>query len=179
MTTDKESRMAYYKTNDPAVSAAWTAYVAKADELQKQGEDFAAMFPNAKPLFSTDIHSGRRFFGLSFTPTAPQPLWTKPDPKCGNVQRPRSSLPAGIKGDERKALKAELDLLAERYKANAPKAKADLEPFLAAMGLGGGRLFFAGYKQVITDDWVYIETTANPGPAMTEILGSEFEAVNK
>lgn len=168
--------MAYYKTSDPAVLAAWKAYQEQADQLQKQGDEFAALFPNAKALFSTDIHSGRRFYGLAFTPAAPQPLWTKPNPKCGNEQRPRNSLPAGIKGDERKALKAELDQLAERYKANWPKDKADLEPFLAAMGLGGGKLFFAGYKQVITDGTVYIETSAAPGGALTEILGSEFDA---
>lgn len=171
--------MAYYKTNDPSVLKAWKAYIDKCDELQIQGDEFAALFPGAKPLFSTDIFSGRRFYGLVFDPPAPQPLWTKPDPKCGNNQWPRNSLPAGFKGEERKALKAELDVLAERYKANKPKDTADLDPFLDAMGLGGGLLFFSKYKQVITDGWVYIETTAKPGPAMTEILGSEFEAVSK
>lgn len=170
--------MAYYKTNDPAVLAAWNEYLQQVDVLTKKGEEFAAMFPNAKPLFSTDIHSGRRFFGLAFTPQAPQPLWTKPDPKCGHVQRPRNSLPAGIKGEERKELKVELDQLAERYKANSPKDKAELEPFLAAMGLGGGRLFFAGYKQVVKDGVVYISTSAKPSETMTEILGSEFDAAN-
>lgn len=170
--------MAYYKTREPAVLAAWKTYLDQCDALQKQGEDFAALFPNAKPLFATDIHSGRRFYGLAFTPVAPQPLWTKPDPKCGSEQRPRNSLPAGIKGDERKALKAELDELATLYKENRPKDKADLEPFLAAMGLGGGKLFFAGYKQVIKDGTVYVETSAKPGEVMQEILGSEFDAAN-
>lgn len=170
--------MAYYKTKDPAVLAAWDAYMRQADQLQKQGDEFAALFPNAKALFATDIHTGRRFYGLAFTPAAPQPLWTKADHKCGYEQRPRNSLPAGIKGDERKALKAELDRLAELYKANRPKDKADLEPFLAAMGLGGGKLFFAGYKQVIKDGTVYIETSATPSEVMTEILGSEFDAAN-
>lgn len=170
--------MAYYKTSAPTVLAAWNAYQEQVDLLQKKGDEFAALFPNAKALFSTDIHSGRRFYGLAFTPAAPQPLWTKADHKCGYEQRPRNSLPAGIKGDERKALKAELDQLSERYKANRPKDKAELEPFLAAMGLGGGKLFFAGYKQVVKDGVVYISTSAKPSEMMTEILGSEFDAAN-
>lgn len=170
--------MAYYKTSSPAVLAAWQTYIEQCDLLQKKGEEFAALFPNAKALFSTDIHTGRRFYGLAFSPVAPQPLWTKADPKCGYEQRPRNALPAGIKGDERKVLKAELDQLGELYKANRPNDKADLDPFLTAIGLGGGKLFFSGYKQVIKDGTVYIETSATPGEAMTEILGSEFDAAN-
>lgn len=171
--------MAYYKTNNTAVLAAWKSYQDQADELQKRGNQFAAMFPNAKAIFSTSIHSGRRFHGLAFNPPAPQPLWTKPDTNCGNSQRPRSSLPPSIKGDQRKALSAELKALRDKYKDGWPNGLADLDPFLEAMGLSSGALFFSRYRQVVTDGWIYIETSAKPGAAMIEILGSEFEAVDK
>lgn len=171
--------MSYYKTNDAAVLAAWKEYVESADRLEVLGQSFASRFPGAKALFSTSVLSGRSFYGLTFTPPMPQPLWTQPDPKTGYSQFPRRSLPPGTKGDERKALKAALEQLKEEYKQHKPTEKADLEPFLKAMGLGGGALFFSGYKQVIKDDCVYVSTSAKPSAVMVEILGSEFEEAEK
>ena len=171
--------MAYYKTSDAGVLAAWKAYRDAADRLQVLGEEFAGRFVGATALFQTSMHSGRNFYGLKFNPPMPQPLWTKPDPKADSSQFPRSSLPSGTKGDERKALKAELTKLQEDFKANKPKDKADLQPFLDAMGLGGGALFFNGYKQVVTPECIYISTSAKPNGVLTEILGSEFEAAEK
>ena len=168
--------MAYYKTSDADVLAAWKAYRDSADRLQVQGEEFAGRFVGATALFQTSMHSGRNFYDLKFSPPMPQPLWTKPDPKAEGAQFPRSSLPPGTKGDERKALKAELTKLQEDFKVHKPKDKADLQPFLDAMGLGGGSLFFSSYKHMVTPDCIYVNTSAKPNRVMIEILGSEFEA---
>ena len=100
--------MAYYKTSDAGVLAAWKTYREEADRLQVLGNEFAKRYEGASAMFSTSFHSGRRFFGLKFNPAMPQPLWTKPDHKAGGSQFPRQALPPGKKGDERKALKLEL-----------------------------------------------------------------------
>lgn len=171
--------MAYYKTRDAGVLAAWKTYREGCDRLQVLADEFAATFPGATALVRTDWHSGRSFYGLRFKPAMPQPLWTKPDEKTGYSQFPRRGLPPGTKGDERKALNAELKALNEDFNARKPKEKSDMQPFLEAMGLGGGALFFAGYKHIITDDCLYISTSAKPNDAMVEILGSEFEAAEK
>ena len=171
--------MAYYKTSAPEVLAAWKAYKESTDRLQELGETFAKRFVGATALFQFSIHSGRTFYGLKFNPPMPQPLWTKPDPKAERSQFPRRSLPPGTKGDERKALKAELEKLNGDFNEHKPKDKADLEPFLGAMGLGGGWLFFSSYRQVVTPECIYVSTSATPSEVMIEILGSEFEAAEK
>lgn len=168
--------MAYYKTSDAGVLAAWKTYREEADRLQVLGNEFAKRYEGASPLFSTSFHSGRRFFGLKFKPEMPQPLWTKPDPKAEGSQFPRSSLPPGTKGDERKAMKIELTKLREDFNEHKPKGEADMQPFLDSMGLGGGALFFGSYKHIAKDDCLYVSTSAKPSSVMTEILGSEFEA---
>ncbi|WP_141229021.1 hypothetical protein [Pseudomonas fragi] len=171
--------MAYYKTSDAGVLAAWRIYRADCDKLKVLANEFAATYPGAESLVRTDWHSGRSFYGLKFTPAMPQPLWTKPDDKTGQSQFPRRALPSGTKGEERKALNAELKKLREDYEQRRPKYKADMQPFLDSMGLGGGALFFAGYKHIVTDDCLYVRTSAKPSEVMTEILGSEFEAAEQ
>ncbi len=177
--TTEESKMAYYKTSNPAVLAAWQAYRDKADAIQAAGEEFAKRYDGAKALFTTCFHSGRRFYGLKFNPPMPQPLWTKPDPKTGMSQFPRASLPTDVKGDERKKLAPELKTLREEFREAAPKGNADMDGFLEAMGLSSGALFFGTYKQIIVDGVIYISTSAKPSDALTEIFGSEFEAAEQ
>ena len=171
--------MAYYKTSDARVLAAWKTYREEADRLQVLGNEFAKRYEGASAMFSTSFHSGRRFFGLKFNPAMPQPLWTKSDHKAGGSQFPRQALPPGTKGDERKALKLELTQLREDFNEHKPKGEADMQPFLDSMGLGGGALFFGSYKHVAKDDCLYVSTTAKPSSLITEILGSEFEAAEK
>lgn len=171
--------MAYYKTSDAGVLAAWKTYREGCDRLQVIGEAFAKRYEGAKPLFQTSFHSGRHFYGLTFSPVMPQPIWTLPDPKAERSQFPRRSAPAGIKGEERKAIKAELDRLNAEYKEHEPKEKADMQPFLKSMGLDGGALFFSTYKHVHAGDCLYVSTTAKPSAVMVEILGSEFDAAEK
>jgi hypothetical protein len=175
---NRERVMAYYKTSDAGVLAAWKTYSEACGRLQILADEFAASFTGAEALTRTDWHSGRSFYGLRFKPAMPQPLWTKPDEKTGYSQFPRRALPPGTKGEERKTLNAELKQLREDYAEREPKDKADMQPFLEAMGLGGGKLFLSSYKHVVTDDCLYISTSAKPSEVMIEILGSEFEAAD-
>lgn len=171
--------MAYYKTSDAGVLAAWKTYREECDRLQAIADEFAATFLGASALVRTDWHGGKSFYGLRFKPVMPQPLWTKPDEKTGFSQFPRRALPPGTKGEERKKLNAELKKLREDYEDRRPRDKADMQPFLESMGLGGGALFFAGYKHIVTDECLYVSTSAKPSAVMTEILGSEFESAEK
>lgn len=178
--TTEDQELAYYKTDAPQVLEAWKDYIAGCDALQKEGHEFAAMYEGATALFSSSIHSGRSFYGLKFNPKMDEVLWTKPDHKSGYSQFPRRSVPAGYKGEERKRLAAELEQVRSKYKDHAPKQRVEIEPFLVAMGLSGGALFFGRYKQFIgVDGFVYVETSATPSDAMTEILGSEFAAAER
>ena len=171
--------MAYYKTSDAGVLAAWKSYTDGCERLQVIADAFAATFPGAKALIRTDWHSGRSFYGLSFNPRMPQPLWTKPDEKTGFSQFPRRSLPPGTKGEERKALNAELKKLREDFDERTPKEKSDMQPFLSSIGLAGGALFFSGIKLFFLDEVLFVSTTAKPNDVMTEILGSEFDAAER
>lgn len=171
--------MAYYKTSDTGVMATWQVYREESDRLQLLGEEFAKRYEGATALFSTSMYSGRSFYGLKFSPAMPQPLWTRPDPKAEGSQFPRQCLPPGTKGDERKALKVELTKLREDFNEHKPKGKADMQPFLEAMGLGGGAMFFNSYRHIAKADCLYVSTSAKPSNVMTEILGSEFEAAEK
>ncbi|HBO3317857.1 TPA: hypothetical protein L4R52_002082 [Pseudomonas aeruginosa] len=171
--------MAYYKTNSPKVLQGWADYVAQADALQAEADAFAARYPGAKPLISTSVLSGRRFYGLAFDPPMPDTLWTKPNYKAGREQSPRRA-PAGVKGEERKRLAEELKVIRDDYNAHKPKIDAPLDPFLETLGLSGGALFFSRYKQFFgADGFIYIETNAQPSGELTEILGSEFAAAEK
>lgn len=171
--------MGYYKTNSPKVLQAWADYIAQADALQAEANAFAARYPGAKPLISTTMLSGRRFYGLAFDPPMPDILWTKPNYKAGREQSPRRA-PAGVKGEERKKLVEELKVIRDDYKAHMPKIEAPLDPFLATFGLSGSAMFFSRYKQFFgADGFIYIETTALPSGELTEILGSEFAAAEK
>lgn len=173
--------MAYYKTNAPEVLAAWKEHQEKSDRIIAAGRQFAARFEGATALFCGSVMDAFRFYGLKFKEPMDVRIWTKPDYKTQLTQFPRRSVAPGVKGEERKRLAAELEKLREEYKAHAPEERADWEPFLNTMGLGFGQLFFSTYKQITGQDdgFIYIETSAKPSGVMVEILGSEFEAVEK
>lgn len=170
--------MAYYKTDAPEVLAAWKSYTDKADSVQLAGKAFADRFAGATPVFSTSVLSGYAFYGLKFSPVMDVRIWTKPNSKTGFAQFPRRAVAPGVKGEDRKRLAAELAKIREEFAEHSPKEKADFDSFLDTMGLGNGALFFAGYKQRIVGGFVYIQTSAKPSSVMTEILGSEFDAVS-
>lgn len=171
--------MAYYKTAAPEVKKAWEEFQAEAEKIQGAGTAFAAQFEGAKALFSNSVHSGYRFFGLCFSPEIKSPIWTKPDYKSGNYQRPRSTVQAGVKGEERKALKLELDALKAKWKAGEPKETASIDAFLESIGTHSGNLFFCAYNQFIGEDGTFYFQTSASLSNVVEILGSEFEAAKK
>lgn len=173
--------MAYYKTNSPEVLAAWEDHKQKSQRITDNGRQFAARFEGATAMFCGGVMDAFRFYGLKFKEPMDVRIWTKPDHKAQLTQFPRRSVAPGVKGEERKRLAAELQKLRDEYKAHAPKERAEYEPFLNTMGLGFGQLFFAQYKQITgaDDGFIYIETSAKPSSVMTEILGSEFEAIEK
>ena len=77
--------MAYYKTSDAGVLAAWKAYRESADRLQVLGEEFAKRFVGATALFQTSMHSGRNFYGLKFSPAMPQPMVRMISESCSAI----------------------------------------------------------------------------------------------
>lgn len=171
--------MAYYKTEAPEVKKAWEEFQANAKKVHVAGNAFAEQFEGAKALFSNNWHSGCGFFGLCFSPVINSPIWTKPDWKLGKYQRPRSAVQAGIKGEERKALKVELEALQAKWKAGEPKEKASLDDFLASIGTHSGNLFFSAFKQFIGADGAFYFSTTVSLSNVVEILGSEFDAAEK
>lgn len=171
--------MAYYKTAAPEVKKAWAEYQVEAEKIQVAGNAFAEQFEGAKALFTNSVHFGYRFFGLRFSPAINSPIWTKPDYKSGYYQRPRSTVQAGVKGEERKALKVELDALKAKWKAGEPKEKASLDAFLESIGTHSGNLIFSAYKQFIGADGTFYFQTSVSLSNVVEILGSEFDAAEK
>lgn len=160
---------AFYKTSDTTVLAALAAYNLAVDTVAKVGNEFAAHY-GGKLLMRADMH-GREVAGLCFQPVKDDPFWTKPDPKCAGLQRPRTSLKGATK--EQRAALAEL---AAGWKVRFPTEKADLAPALAAMGTDWGSLFFCGFAMFQHVEQVYVSTKAKLAPCMTEILSSEFAA---
>lgn len=171
--------MPYYKTSAPEVIKAWEEFVAECEIVKQLSKDFADKFYGAESLISNDVHSGYRFYGLKFSPKADVRIWTNPDQKTGFVQRLRTSVQAGIKGEERKTLKLELDVLNEKWKANCPSKKASLDTFLNLIGAGGGALFFSNYAQRFVDGVFYFSTSVKLSDLTVEILGSEFDEADK
>lgn len=171
--------MAYYKTSAPEVIKAWEEFVAECEIVKQLSKEFADKFYSAESLISNDVHSGYRFYGLKFSPKADVRIWTKPDQKTGLTQHPRSTVQAGIKGEERKALKLELDAINEKWKANRPSKKASLDAFLNLIGAGGGSLFFSSYSQRFVDGVFYFSTSVKLSGLTVEILGSEFDEADK
>lgn len=171
--------MAYYNTDAPEVIKAWNEFIAECEIVKQVSKEFAEKFEGAEPLISSDIHSGYQFYGLKFSPKADTRIWTKPDQKTGLEQRPRSSVQAGIKGEDRKILKIELDALNEKWKAGRPSRKASLDKFLNLIGAGGGALFFSNYSQRFVDGVFYFSTSVKLSELTVEILGSEFDAADK
>lgn len=162
---------AFYKSSDPAVLAALSAFDLEATRIASVGKAFAAHY-GGEMLARRDVY-GYSIAGLHFQPAKDDPLWTKPDAKQANMQRPRNSLRKAAK-DQRAALAALLADWAERL----PSEKAEFAPVLEAMGTDWGNLFFCGFVMFQHDGHVYVSTNAPLAPCMVEILSSEYRAAN-
>lgn len=160
---------AYFKTNDAAVLTAMKQHQAEAEVASTAGKAFADHY-GGMLLVQNDLHE-YRVSGLCFRPAKDDPLWTKPDPKRANMQRPRTSIKNATK--EQKAALAELQA---GWKARFPQQKSDFAPVLEAMGTHWGNLFFCGFAMFQHDGFIYASTGVKLAPCMQEILGSEYQA---
>lgn len=159
--------MSYYKTNDPAVLAAWAKNKADRAELQAKVDAFAARF-GGKGLMYADP---ARFAGIKFPVPLGRDRWTAPDEH--GLQRPRSRPLKGASPETKASLK---ELNAE-WQEHYPDGRVSVDPIYKAMGhhssldfiLGGVNLF-------VHDGWLYAKTGHEKMPKLTEILGSEYDA---
>lgn len=166
--------MRYFKCNDPKAIAAEIQYVADCEALQHAGHVFAARYPGATPVFKTDA-LGRDFHGLVFHPVMISPLWTRPMRSAGDVQRPRTTLERGVKGEERLR---QIEVLAELntvWHEHMPKVKADRQPLWDALGTDWGSVMMGGFQSFLQDEHLYMRTAAQQADSWVEILGSEYD----
>lgn len=161
--------MSYYKTNDPAVLAAYQSVQAQTAVLRQQAKAFGERF-GGEGLVSFSA-SGHRFAGVRFLHQQPLDVWTAWD-KNG-MQRPRRKAKAGIPQDRRDALKA----LNEDWEANAPTEQVSMDPFFQSVGTDWGNVMWSGASWFQRGEWMYFKTSIKL--AAEEILGSEFEAAEK
>jgi len=161
--------MSYYKTNDPAVLAAYQSLKAQTAVLRQQAKIFGDRFGGEGLVYFSA--SSRRFAGVRFLHQQPLDIWTAWD-KDG-MQRPRRKAKAGTPQDRRDALK---ELIAE-WEANAPTELVPMDPFFQSVGTDWGNVMFNGASWFQRGEWIYFKT----GLKLTaqEILGSEFEAAEK
>lgn len=166
--------MPTYKITNPEAAQACRDYDKAYDLLQEAGVEFSKRFPGSEPLIRSGS-TGATFFGIWFSPINQSPLWTRPQREAGNAQRPRTAPPKGVKGEERKAMVAELKLLNEEWSAHAPKLKADRCPVYEAMGTDWGSALLNGIQYFVVEDVVYLKTTITRREGWQEIFNSEYE----
>lgn len=167
----------YYRLDYPEAIAAWDAYERDCHALEAIGKAFAEQYPGAKPVFASSIH-GLRFHGLRFTPANASPLWTIVAERDGLVQRPRSALPKGFKGDRAQANR-ELSALNKAWHATVPSVESGRvrsDKLWSAFGTDWGALLFSGIQRFRRGDVIYVATSAKLDPRAVEITGSEFDA---
>lgn len=161
--------MSYFKTNDPAVLAAYQSVKAQTAALKQQAKVFGDRF-GGEGLVSFSA-SGHRFAGVRFFHQQPLDIWTTWD--NNGMQRPRRKPKAGTPQDRRDALKA----LNEDWEANAPTEQVSMDPFFQSVGTDWGNVMFNGASWFQRGEWIYFKTFIKL--SAQEILGSEFEAAEK
>lgn len=171
------SALRYYRVTTPTVLQAWASYSEEVRALQAKGDAFAAMYPNAKAVFSYSVH-GTSFYGLKFSPAMPPELWTLPDAKAGDTQRPRLSLSKKSSAAWRRSAAQQLKDLNAGWTENLPRDRPSLDSFWKSIGTDWGILMFVGIQYHLAPDSsaIYIATKRPLAPHCTEITGGEFEA---
>lgn len=157
--------MSFYKTNDAAVLAAWNEEKQAKTQLQAEIDAFAARFGGEGLMYADPA----RLAGIKFTPAKPRDLWRAPD---GNgLQVPRSAPLKGATPETKAALKA---LIAE-WASHLPERKIDTNAVYRALGFSSSMDFFIEGLTLFVHGGFLYASTRKTMPAMTEILGSEYE----
>jgi hypothetical protein len=161
----------YFKTNDAEVLRLLAARKEELQAIQKLARDFATEF-GGKPLYSNDL-CGLQFAGLTFPTPKSSPLWTNPDPKNLNRQRPRVT----VKGASA-AEKVALAELRARWDASYPTQRSDFTPVLKAMGTDWGNCMFGGGGFAFFEHggFAWVTTGVKLAPCMQEVKASEYLA---
>lgn len=158
--------MNYYKTNDPAVLAAWETERAEHKALQAKIDTFAARF-GGRGLMYTEPAC---FAGIIFKAPLGRDQWTAPDQY--GLQRPRAKPLKGASPETKAALKT----LNAEWQEHYPTGTVDSDPFYQSLGCNSSMDFiFGGLTLFVHDGWVYLKCGIKM-PQLTEILGSEFDA---
>lgn len=133
----------YYRITDVRVKEAWADYKTENYALDAQAAEFAAKFDGAHAVFAKDVH-GRSFHGLRFDVRQPTDIWTVPNAKDGDVQRPRAriSLPRG--STDKAARQAELDRVTSIFAEGKPTVSPSLNSVYEAIGTDWGNIMFGG-----------------------------------
>lgn len=171
----------YYRVSHPEALDALHQYQQRKAELHQACEAFAAQYPGAKPAFGFSVH-GSRFLGLRFDPAEANWMWTRPEPRSGDVQRPRRTLPAAMarKGREARATAlSELRQLLKRWDDTYPKlTDSSMDGVWRAIGTHWGDLLFSGIGFFVDPGnkaW-YVATSATLDPRCEEVTGGVYEA---
>lgn len=160
----------YYKTNDPAVLAAWEADRQARVDFKKKVDSFAAYFGGEGMIYSNPV----RFAGIKFKGDLPKELWCARD--SNGLQRPRMTAPKGASMEQKKAIKH----MRDHWMKHVPKDVLRDDDLYKALGHSNSLDFlFGGLTMFLHDGWVYAKTGSVAMPALTEIMGSEYEEAER
>ena len=161
--------MSFYKTDAPAVLVAWEERRLQKVSLQAEIDSFAARFGGEGLMYSDPA----RFAGIKFIPAAPRDLWRAPD--RNGLQWPRSAPLKGASAETKAALKA----LNAEWSQFVPIGRISDDGMYEALGFNSSMDFmFEGLTLFVHGGFLYA-STSKAMPAMTEILGSEYEAARQ
>lgn len=161
--------MSFYKTDAPAVLAAWEERRLQKVELQREIDTFAARFGGDGLMYSNPA----RFAGIKFRPAASRDMWRAPD--RNGLQWPRSAPLKGASAETKAALKA----LNADWSQHVPVGRINDDDLYKALGFSSSMDFlFEGLALFVHGGFLYA-STSKAMPAMTEILGSEYESARQ
>lgn len=156
----------YFKTNSPAVMAAWAKDRDDRAALQAKIDAFASRFGGKGMMYSDPP----RFAGIIFAQAKPRDLWRAPDRL--SLQVPRSSPLKGASAET----KAELKRLQAEWEEHRPTERLTDDGVYKALGFSSSMDFiWGGLTLFVYDGWLYAQS-GTAMPQLTEIVGSEFEA---
>ncbi|MCB5187399.1 hypothetical protein LG200_05190 [Methylobacillus caricis] len=163
------SDIKFYKSNHPTLTAICVDILEKKKALHKVAVAFADQFGGI-PVVLYSLHD-YSVDGIKFEPANDSPLWTLPDRKYFNSQRPRATLKKATP-----AQREELKALNERWNSSFPTEKVSFEPLYKAMNTDWGHVFLLGMGFFYFEGTLYVNTGCTLNELMTEITVTEFRA---